>query len=77
MKTSAVSVESHTTRAVLIVSFLETIVLSVSPSRVIASCFRILSWLAYSIRQMPTHLPHALYTQVDQYTYFPTTMPLG
>ena len=43
MKTSAVSVESHTTRVVRIVSFLETIVLSVSPSRVIASRFRILN----------------------------------
>src|SRR5258706_3154421 len=42
MKTYAVSVESHTTRAVLIVSSLETIVLSVSLSRVMASRFRVL-----------------------------------
>src|SRR5258706_15084310 len=33
--------------------------------------------LPYSIRQMPTHLPHALYPQMDQYTHFPTAMPLG
>ena len=39
MKTSAVSVESHTTGAVPIVSSLETIVLSVSPSRVMAYPF--------------------------------------
>ena len=33
--------------------------------------------LSCSIRQMPTHLPYALYTQMGQYTFFPTTMPLG
>ena len=49
MKTYAVSVESHTTRAVLIVSSLETIVLSVSLSRVMASRFRVLkSYPQYS-----------------------------
>ena len=41
-RTSAVSVESHTTGVVLIVNCLETIVLSVSPSRVAPSRFRIL-----------------------------------
>ena len=43
MKTSAVSVESHTLRDVLIVNFLETIVLSITPSRVMASRFLVLN----------------------------------